>query len=88
MRPPRAALALAVLTALSACGARDALPEPFVDGGAAPDGGRPPCLIECYAGHACCLGGCGGPATVTDTCCACLPGEVSSMECGSPTCGG
>jgi hypothetical protein len=84
----RTALVLSALITLSACGARDALHEPFVDAGAPPDAGRPACLIECYAGHACCLGGCDGPPAVIDTCCACLPGEISTFECGSATCGG
>jgi hypothetical protein len=85
---PGRRLALSVLIALAACGARDGLHKPLLDGGTAPDAGRPPCLIECTIDHACCLGGCDGPATVTGTCCSCLPGEVSSTECGAPTCGG
>jgi hypothetical protein len=82
---------LGALGALAGCGARSALEEPRIDGGATPvaDAGPPrDCgLVECTIGHACCLGGCGGPAVpTTSDCCPCLPGEVSSEECGGMGC--
>ena len=83
--------AVVALAALAGCGARSALEEPLFDAGAAavPDAAAPRVceIVECTVGHACCLGGCDGPAVprISD-CCPCVAGEVSSTDCGSPSC--
>ena len=84
-------LATGLLLALIAgCGARNALPAPDGAGGAGgAESGERVCLPECAVGHQCCIGGCGGPAAVTETdCCECLDGEVNSMMCTNGVCGG
>lgn len=81
------------LMATASCGARSEVWAPDVGaesaGGSdgAPEERR--CLPNCYTGHRCCVGGCGGPAVVTESaCCTCLAGEVDSSTCPGATCGG
>jgi hypothetical protein len=82
-------LALAALATLAGCGARSALEAPSFDAGTPDVSPIPDCGIECTIGHACCLGGCDGPAVPTlNDCCPCQPGEVSTFVCGTPQCGG
>jgi hypothetical protein len=81
--------AVAILSV--ACGARSELlaPELDEDAGAEPDAGERMCMPNCTVGHACCLGGCDGPTVPTlNDCCTCLPGEVSTFDCGELNCGG
>lgn len=87
---PLLGLALTVV----ACGARSEILAPDVEEGAGGDGGGAPvgeraCLPSCTVGHACCVGGCDGPAAVTESdCCACLDGEANSTTCPGAACGG
>lgn len=80
---------------VEACGARTELPAPQDSGAAGGPGSSSAtgleriCLLNCTVGHQCCIGGCDGPAAETlNDCCKCLPGEVSSTDCGEPACGG
>lgn len=96
MRP-----ALFATIVILGCGARDALPAPDADvdrdpagdedGGAAPDAAPEErlCPSNCTVGHQCCAGTCFGPAVpMFNDCCLCLPGEVSTFDCGVAMCGG
>jgi hypothetical protein len=80
-------LLLGLMFFVAACGAHSDLVTPAPtqrDGGTE----KRACLPNCSVGHQCCLGGCNGPAVVTENdCCTCLEGEISSGECGG-TCGG
>jgi hypothetical protein len=79
---------IALLLLLCACGARTEIAAPEHD--ASVDVTPPDvvqtrvCPPDCFVGHQCCAGSCGGPAVpMPSDCCACLPGEVSSFTCGS-----
>jgi hypothetical protein len=81
---------LAIALAIAGCGARSTLADsdPIVDlplpDASAGDGGERHCPPNCTVGHECCVGGCGGPpADMLSDCCACLPGEISSFDCGA-----
>jgi hypothetical protein len=88
--------ALCVLTLLGAllgCGARTSLHEPEGAGGASnatstASGDGRTCFDNCTVGHACCVGGCDGPAVpLSSDCCTCLAGETNSIECPNDKCG-
>jgi len=88
------ALAFSASMTLAGCGAHSALLEPSLDGGVADEEGADAspgeraCPPECAVGHACCAGGCDGPPVqMPSDCCSCLPGEVTSWDCGG-ACGG
>lgn len=79
------------LACVAACGARSELeaPERGRGRGGARGAGERSCLPTCTIGHQCCLGGCAGPAVLTESaCCECLDGEVASSACPGATCGG
>ncbi len=83
-------LIVALVAGVAACGARSEIGAPEPGGEVAvPDAAaEKDCGIECTIGHACCAGGCDGPAVpVLNDCCPCQPGDVSSTMCGN-TCGG
>lgn len=90
----RARTILVVIGLAAGCGARTSLVvdrETDEESSAASSGDASPpersCLPNCTIGHKCCIGGCGGPAAVTENdCCACLPGEVSSQLCDDGQC--
>jgi hypothetical protein len=91
----RALLPLLGLTlTVIACGARSEIMDPDVEAASGGGGGEAPagermCLPNCTIGHECCVGGCGGPAAVTENdCCACLDGEIESSTCPGAVCGG
>lgn len=79
------------IVGIAACGARSSIGEPDAGapaGDASIDAAARSCPPECAVGHLCCAGGCDGPEVpMASDCCACLPGEVSSWDCGG-TCGG
>ncbi len=78
-------LTIVLVACAAACGARSTIGAPEFDVGAIlPDaGGERVCPPECYAGHECCAVSCDGPAVqMPSDCCTCLPGEVSSWDCG------
>lgn len=91
----RALFPLLVLTLiLMACGARSEIMAPEIEEGSGDSGGggsagKRSCLPNCTLGHQCCVGGCGGPAVLTENdCCVCLDGEVNSSMCPDAVCGG
>lgn len=94
--PWRALFPLLGLTlTVVACGARSEMLAPDVSAGEGGDGaggdssGERACAPNCTIGHRCCIGGCDGPAAVTENdCCTCLDGEVSSATCPGAVCGG
>ena len=90
----RTLLLLALTLGDAGCGARSSIPEPGNDAGssatgASPDGGdERSCPPNCTVGHECCFATCSGPAVeMPSDCCTCLPGEISSFDCGGQ-CGG
>lgn len=94
MIPTKWLLLLIFAAGALGCGARSTLREPTgdVDGGAADaatdSGAKRICALGCTVGHECCAGSCDGPAVpMPSDCCSCLPGEISSAECGGE-CGG
>jgi hypothetical protein len=52
------------------------------------DAGGRICPSNCTVGHQCCEGTCSGiPASMYNSCCNCLPGEVDSIQCPKGKCG-